>query len=637
MKAIYIILLFFSLIIFSRCEYNKDEVYFVEIDRPEEKEITFNLAEIPSGSKIYIYQETKLLYSLGLPNGNVLKEKYNLDEIEIYPNDNYIILDDKDYDVKTTKKLIVEVEIDSDSESIAGKLGLENYVGVFEYEIIFVPDAILGLQNVIHHKNKDDYFELTWNKPNIEGYTVDKYRITYYHARHEYTIEITDPSINSLIDTRAVHGYLHYTIETFFKESYRESWIDNYTVTLDGYPDYSVKFEYTGPNSGRISWPKNEYKAKYAFAIGYYGNIIYEGYNNFFDIQDLTNIQGLGTFPIDHSGAWVELYILPIEENDINRDMPIHYDELHSPSLITRDRSYDDYRICTDTEHNLVFIKSKNELWTFNSKNFDLTHNAIVNNLRQSSTMPIYCSPLSSKVFIPNNEWIDLISYDLKTHEKIQFESDQNLDYQYSFLGTNNVVFIHPKIEVRPEEEGIEGVLYAYDLDTKKLLTSLSYNNKWNNISISRDGKYICINDQMKMHIYEFSDNNFSRCFEHDLPNLGSNVYDPKNINFNEKESNKIIITLSPGMYNNEMYVIDIKTGGISEKKRFSYQTSDPYTGNIITSHTTLAVFDATFTEEKFISEGYSTDYFINNRLLKSGWGVQTNLYYLDLTNYLKK
>ncbi|WP_283685457.1 hypothetical protein [Dysgonomonas sp. Marseille-Q5470] len=629
-NIISILLLIFS--VFTGCEYDKNDIYIVDIQKPVEKRITFNLADLPSGTTIYIYQKTNLMYDLNLPEGDILKRKLTLGGRELLSTDGYIVLDPKDYNSRTVEKLTLDVEVNSGSESIAGKLGLENYIGTFEYEIVFIPDAVLGLQNIAHHKNKDDYFELTWSKPQLEQYTVEKYRITYYHDRTEYIEEILNPDQTVFVDTRAVFGYLHYRIETFFKESYRQPWVDNYTTSIE-FPKYSVKFEYTGINSGRISWPKNEYKSKYAFARGYYGDIIYEGTNNYFEIEDLADFStkhGVGIFPISYAGEWVELYVLPMSANTVNRNMPIHYDELHSQSLITRSSDYENYIAFIDTTKDILFIKNQDELWSYNSNTLEAIDNRYLpNTMTTNWNVHGFCSEKSSTIFIPNYDCIDLISYDLKNHEKIQFESTEALNYQYAYLGTNDIVFIYSKESPK---------LYAYDLNSRKLISSLSLDNMWGNVVVSRDGKYVCLYNDIRALVYKFSDNVFSLLYTEEFPSYGLGSYDSKSICFNEKISNQLIVTYSPGTYSNEMYTVDIENNSKSEKKRYSYRCSDPYTGNIVATYgATCTVFDTTLTKERLSLKNSETDYLINNLFLKSGWGNRKNLYYLDITNYLKK
>lgn len=629
-NIISILLLIFS--VFTGCEYDRNDIYIVDIQKPVEKRITFNLADLPSGTTIYIYQKTNLMYDLNLPEGDILKRKLTLGGRELLSTDGYIVLDPKDYNSRTVEKLTLDVEVNSGSESIAGKLGLENYIGTFEYEIVFIPDAVLGLQNIAHHKNKDDYFELTWSKPQLEQYTVEKYRITYYHDRTEYIEEILNPDQTVFVDTRAVFGYLHYRIETFFKESYRQPWVDNYTTSIE-FPKYSVKFEYTGINSGRISWPKNEYKSKYAFARGYYGDIIYEGTNNYFEIEDLADFStkhGVGIFPISYAGEWVELYVLPMSANTVNRNMPIHYDELHSQSLITRSSDYENYIAFIDTTKDILFIKNQDELWSYNSNTLEAIDNRYLpNTMTTNWNVHGFCSEKSSTIFIPNYDCIDLISYDLKNHEKIQFESTEALNYQYAYLGTNDIVFIYSKESPK---------LYAYDLNSRKLISSLSLDNMWGNVVVSRDGKYVCLYNDIRALVYKFSDNVFSLLYTEEFPSYGLGSYDSKSICFNEKISNQLIVTYSPGTYSNEMYTVDIENNSKSEKKRYSYRCSDPYTGNIVATYgATCTVFDTTLTKERLSLKNSETDYLINNLFLKSGWGNQKNLYYLDITNYLKK
>lgn len=621
------------LIFLTGCEYDKNDVYFEDVEKPEKKEIIFNLANLPSNSTIYIYQETKLQYNLNLPNGTILKLKYSLDNKELNPFDSYITLDCKGYEREVAEKLLLEVEVESDSESIAGKLGLENYIGSFEYQIVFIPNAKLGLQNITHIKNKDDYFELKWDKPQLAQYTVDKYRVTYYHNRTKYVKEIANIDSPSFVDTQAVFGYVYYTIETIFKEDFREPWIENHTAIVNEFPKNSVKFEYTGLNSGRISWPKNEYKSKYAFALGYYGDIVYEGLNNYFDIEDMSSFaekNAQNFFPFNHH--WVELYVIPMDAKDLGRNKPIHFDEVHCPALITMDRTANQYTVCADVLKNITFVMNGNGIWSFHSKTLEPITNNTIGIENPSLDRKFFCSELSSNLIITNDKWIDLLSYDFQTHKIVQFESDEELNYQYAFFGTNDVVFIRPYTYI---SEDTKGFLYAYDVHTKQLITTLMWDNKWDDMTVSRDGKYVCIYNQMKLSVYEFADNQFSLYFEQDLPNQGENVYDPKNLNFNENDSHSLIVSLIPGMKYSEMYTINIQDGTKSERKRSFYISSDPYTGNILANNAT--VFAPTLTSEISSLKNSSADYLIDKWIMKSVSGDQVKFYCLDITNYLIK
>ena len=631
MKNYNIISILFIIVLLLGCEYDEDKVYFVKHQKPE-GEITFNLVNLPLGTTIYIYKETILKYDLGLPNGDILTQKFWLGSEEVISSNGYIMLNPRNYSSKTEEKLTLEIEIDPKSESIAGLLGLENFTGLFEYQIIIIPNADLSLLDIAHHKNGDDYFELTWDKPDLEQYTVEKYKITYYHNQMEYVEEITDPNQTSFIDKDAVFGYLHYRIETFFKESYREPWVDNYTTNIE-FARYSVKFEYTGVNSGKIIWPKNEYKSKYALAIGYYGGIIYEGTDNYFEIDDLTKLADnhpLGVFPITYSGEWVELYILPINANTINKDMPKHYDELHGQSLIIRDISYEKYIVSTDTSEDILFILNKDEVWSYNSKTFEMIDNRKISDLMLSNwNTHVFCSEKSSKIFCANLEWIDLISYDLENHEIIQFESSERLFYNTASLGTNDVVFIR----VIPNEEEIEGALCAYDLNSRSLISKLTVENKWDTIIVSRDGKYICTYNVERALVYEFTGSVFSLIYTEQFPVYGQGNYAPRSISFNQKESKQLIISSYP----DEMYTINMETGAKSGNKRYSYICSDPYSGNIVGQRGGYIVVVSISLDEELLSLKESgTDWLINNRFMKGGWGDQNHLYYLDITNHLR-
>ena len=91
-------------------------------------------------------------------------------------------------------------------------------------------------------------------------------------------------------------------------------------------------------------------------------------------------------------------------------------------------------------------------------------------------------------------------------------------------------------------------------------------------------------------------------------------------------------------MYNNEMYVVNLLNGLESSKIRTSYVCSDPFTGNIITNHGSECImFDPLFTSELFRHTTTDVRHIFNNYFFTFGWGDTPHLYYLEITNYLKK
>ncbi|OPZ32171.1 MAG: hypothetical protein BWZ00_00100 [Bacteroidetes bacterium ADurb.BinA174] len=625
------------LLLINSCEYNKDEIYYSDVQKPE-GEITLNLTDFPSDLKIYIYKRTRIFYDLQLPEGDILKKKFSLGGREIFPNDDNFILLEPEKDIEYSEMLVVDVEVDPKSESIAGKLGLENYIGKFQYEIIFLPNVELHLQNISHRKTNEGYFELVWSKPELEQYTVDKYRITYYFNNKEYIKEITDPNITNFVDSNAVFGYLQYKIETYFKEPIRESWIDYYTTKVE-FPKNSVKFEYTGVNSGKISWPQNEYKSKYALALGYYGDIIYEGENNFFEIDNLSEFSKnkFYFFPLfGHGGEWIEIYVVPFGTKEIERNMPIHFDTLFSEGIIL---GQGDKHISSDVSKKIIFVKAGNKFSLYNSNNLSLIYEKTITTINPESwNERVFCSEKSSKFFLTNEKWIDLVSYDLQNHEKITFSTNEKLNYVFAHLGTNDIVFIRPVVDIIPEgEPEVEGKLYAYELRTKELKGTLSFSNKWDETVISRDGKYVAVYNDTRILVHEYNQGNFTLIHRIDFPSLDGG-YEKIRAYFNEKNTSQLIITQSPGMYNNEMYVVNLLNGLESSKIRTSYVCSDPFTGNIITNHGSECImFDPLFTSELFRHTTTDVRHIFNNYFFTFGWGDIPKLYYLEITNYLKK
>lgn len=630
----------------AACEYNADEVYYVDIPPPDEGEIILNLAYFPMGATIYIYKRTKLYYQLALPEGEVLKKRFSLDGEEIFPSHDYFEFEPAG-SARYTKTLTVDIEIDPLSESIAGKLGLENNTGKFEYTLVFVPGAALHLENITHHRNKDDYFELSWDRPELDQYTVDKYRISYYHNNKLHVKEIADPYKTSLVDSMAVFGTLYYRIETFFKEAIREPWVDIYTAQIE-FPKNSFHFEYTGVNSGRVSWPRNEYKCRYAFSNGYYGDIVYEGEENYFDIDDLGEFtrDRNNLFPLSQ-GVLYELYVVPFNAQGISKDeaWPIHYDVLYSPSMITFKDGYLDFQIFTDKTQDKLFVKNGNDFWVYDRNDLRLLGQATVSTLTDSWNSRAMCSEKSSRIFLTFDDWIELVDYDFKSHEKIQFDVEEWLNYQEAFLGTNDVVYVKTYMDVVENLPGgieaFEGKLFAYSLETRELIDYLILPNKDDHVAVSRDGKYVAIytsfHKTSEIWVYQFDGDGFTLTYYEDFLKSGQKT-EPIGVYFNEKEPSLMIVTLNPGAGNSETYVVDLKNNTRSGKKLVSYVGSDPYTGNVLTAYGYYCtVYDQTLTDVLFAQERTYVHYLFNNYFFTYAHGGITKLYYLDIANYIKK
>ena len=443
----------------------------------------------------------------------------------------------------------------------------------------------------------------------------------------------------------AVFGTLNYRIETFFKEAIREPWIDMYSATIE-FPKNSIEFEYTGVNTGKISWPHNEYRSKYAFAIGYYGEIVYEGVENYFEIDDMVEFTRGKTnvFPFSH-GGWYQVYVVPLNTKEVKRGelWPMHNDVLYSPNLVTIEDGYLDFKICTDTPTNRLFIKNGKDFWVYDRNDLRLLNQGTVDALSVSWNGGIFCSEKSSLIVIPSSGCIELVSYDLKNYEKLHFDREEELSYHESFFGTNDVVFVKTYMDVVDNLPGgieaFEGKLFAYSLETRELIDSLILPNKNDHVSVSRDGKYAAIyyNSHLKndVSVYEFGENGFSLIYQEDFPIYGQRE-DPKRINFNEKESSLMIITFEGA--GGETYVVNLNDGTKSQKRMISYVYSDPYTGNMVTARGyQCAIYDQTFTKQLFAQERTYVNWLFNNYFFTTAHGGVSKLHYLDITNYLEK
>ena len=173
-KVIFVILILFFT--FS-CEYQTEDVFFVKKEEPlPNKEIEINLAGVQPKDTIYVYQKTLFSYSLNIPDKDILKNVMKLDGTPI--NDNgwsLFLIEPEEFD-NSIHKLTLSVELRTNTNSLAEKLGLEKYIGEYEY--------ILKYVKVNHDLQiKDDitdasYLKIVWAKPLIAvSYThLDVYK-----------------------------------------------------------------------------------------------------------------------------------------------------------------------------------------------------------------------------------------------------------------------------------------------------------------------------------------------------------------------------------------------------------------------------------------------------------------------------
>jgi len=233
-KSIFIVLssLFFS------CEYETEKDHFIEKEKPSENiDLKLNIRNIGKDGIINIYTITELVYSIDVPNQQLLNITFTLDGRIIPTNNNAIILYPIS-DQEEEQDLKVKVELKSNTGSLAEKLYMEKYVGEFSFKVRFI-QGDLNL-NITQESTNEGYLKLIWDKPSLEQTPVAKYNISYYDiiSGQEKSFDIDNPDDSFFIDSDYVYGFREYKVMTYFESSKIKPWTDIHIVQ---YKEFTIE------------------------------------------------------------------------------------------------------------------------------------------------------------------------------------------------------------------------------------------------------------------------------------------------------------------------------------------------------------------------------------------------------------
>lgn len=620
-KVIFVILILFFT--FS-CEYQTEDAFFVKKEEPlPNKEVEINLAGVQPKDTIYVYQKTLFSYSLNIPDKDILKNVMKLDGTPI--NDNgwsLFLIEPEEFD-NSIHKLTLSVELRTNTNSLAEKLGLEKYIGEYEYILKYVKvNHDLQIKDDI---TDDSYLKIVWAKPLIEGLAVEKYEVTYdkdWSWNSKITITITDPDQTFIVDKNYVYGYKDYEIKTYFKDNKIDTWVDRYTMSyqqLDGNP---IRVEEISIKEARVSWTKNKYRCSYRFK-----NMPFEP--SIEVVKDLdysvnSQVIDISYFPNPIFGA---LHVLPQNYDNAFAEWGRvdFYGDIY-PSL---DRNWDFFQFSSDINKKALYGLGVYKIIKFDAESLNQLKIKWIDNLNYHYTDKISSSSITSKT-AALSKWGVVYVLDEDLNLLKQFDISKNTIYE----SLDDVFCITDDNKIVVSGMGHSRELYVYNVDgTLKYEISLPATPFRAKITSSSDGKYLCYYTSQNIKIYELGESSETLIYDHDVVNLDK-------CDFHPTIKNKMIF-----QYSSKFCSFDILKSTESDNIKGSYISIDPFTGNTL-------YYDENYKDNRYVnimepneneivgqiklSENYDVRLY-NNRLMNFSCYPYTSLsYYRNLSKYLK-
>ena len=192
-------LLLFLQILYS-CEYSNNIVHTNNISPPDKDFYAeINLSHVQPNCTLYIYEPTVLTFAID-PKGHEIVHQTITIDAESTISDNRIYL----YPLKdnSVRKLVFDLELKTNTGSIAEYLGYEKYTGRYEYNVKFVKLEEEFDVNFRGGKSDEGYLELEWDEPILENASIQKYELLFFEetTNEEKRYVITDPSQTHYID-----------------------------------------------------------------------------------------------------------------------------------------------------------------------------------------------------------------------------------------------------------------------------------------------------------------------------------------------------------------------------------------------------------------------------------------------------
>ena len=626
-QFIYIVILF---VVLSACEHDKNPVYEVDLTPPEEQpDLEIELSHVLPNNTIYIYEYTKLTYKIDTKGKEILDCKISIDtEAEI--RDNSIIL----YPLadNSTRKLIFDIQLKTNTGSIADTMGYERYVGKYEYDIKFVKLDENFKLNLRGGKSEDGYLQLNWDKPVLDNATLQKYELVFIDdiTKKRVTQIITDTEQTNFVDKNYTWGYKTFELYAYYKnndvdyESFKSNYFSPQYYGFQTEPKFN--YEYLDNQWMNVSWSYTGYKCKY---------LVIEANGTKIECDENQRKVKMQRFRFPSDANRFKFYILPYN---------LPYEEYEKGQLITADMVWNDGRY-QEVARPLAWNISKDEYYdqhyeemsVYSISGFKKKKDYILREIGYYDDINIAASQKNSQVamyiymFPTSYRKSDIFIYnDASFRNPIKLENVNRTQNQI-FL-TDNYRLIYQDFFALSDVDH-ESQCVVLDSKTGVEIFRQKMQNLNSKLTVSSDGKYFCDWYKAYLNIYEIQDDKAVLIYTYT-----NNAFRYNTCQFSYINPAELI--LSGG---NETIIFDVNRLSNKYNAKGLFIAQDPLTGNIacldelFSQNSLLNVYDKNLKKvlTKIPFYHYNGVYALfNNRLIRhsSGDGSVS----LDITNYIQ-
>lgn len=564
----YLVLLF--IITLVSCEFDSDKEFYREIEKPGQIMIGIDLAGVRPGEPIYIYEDTKLFFTLNTAGKELLDLEATLNgeylHMMSYP---YIVIFKSLLASNGENILQLKIRLKTNSGSLADILNVEAYEGEFTFNLQPVDnDFDLTVRN---RQTDDKYLRLEWDKPSFEQLEIAGYEITFTDSRGKTQTKQLDASATSFVDKDYVHGYRAYNITMKFLEEKISNKSYTHNVSYTPMTNDDVKVEFKDLESTKISWPSNKYRCKYYILHNRNDRAIASA---LFDQPEV--ILPAATFPeesgfytvvtvpddmdaseVSYSSGGVEKFYAYMAPKD-SLEMAVQAYDIPNKLLYgiqgakVRIGDASDLKILKSYDspyfENLTSVSNSpksNKLLVFNGYNYDVTDNIIY-------------------LYDDKNN-LNGIPRVVKTPKK-------DSRYGNVLLINDNTIFI----QLSHESENDRSYHSLIDANTGNIIEVLETNMN-DIVDVSHDRERLVFYDrkQHQLQIYAMKDNGLEDTYTINITDQIKEEVDY--CSFNPNNSDQLIIRSSLG---NKFFIFDIEPGRIRQIEG-GFVTIDPFTERI--------------------------------------------------------
>ncbi|MFV0537346.1 MAG: hypothetical protein ACK5M3_08225 [Dysgonomonas sp.] len=535
---------------FFSCDYNYSDTHYVEVEkRPDNIPIQINLSDVNEDQVIYIYKPATIYFQVDAGALPLLNIDFKLDNnslpISFTESQGYIRIEPSSYN-NSIHDLTLDVEIRSNSGSLADKLLLERYLGHMEFKVKYLPTPDINI-NIKQEKTPDNYLKLVWDKPIIEHAEVDYYEVNGVKVNTE-----------QYVDENYVYGYQTYEITVHYKNDKLSPMKFIHTATYTLIKESEFVFEDIDVEKVKVTWPKNDFTCKYVYRTAK-GVLISSETNS--------AIIDRPAFPYELQTSF--LYILPKNAATENYERYYYvYNSYHAPqlggdfsSLIYDKNNKISMGVERDIDNVLVYASF------FDLQTMKRTKRVKINDFYVFQNYT--CSPTTGGIAFDGDDGFYIYKDNTFTNPvRIIEPKVSGWFYQGMTLTDNN------RLHVAVPSTADSYNARIYDAATGLLLYQIPLDKYFDtDVYFSPNGKYMCTRYGTQLHVYQLNDTDAQLLYS---KNIGTNyVY----TYFNPLNSNELI--MCDGNYKTNFSIMDIASQTVRKVIDGRYISTDPYTGNI--------------------------------------------------------